>query len=107
MEQFITPDEIKNLSPDLTAEELSKIVDELNERVATLIGEEIISSLVPSDVDTLAEMQDTESEETLASWIMHRVPDYEEIIKDNKAIVLGEYAETIDGNPEDIENEEE
>lgn len=107
MEQFITPDEIKNLSPDLTAEELSKIVNDLNERVASLIGEEIISSLVPSDVDTLAEMQDTESEETLASWIMHRVPDYEEIIKDNKAIVLGEYAETIDGNPEDIENEEE
>lgn len=107
MEQFITPDEIKNLSPDLTAEELSKIVDELNERVATLIGEEIISSLVPSDVDTLAEMQDTESEETLASWIMHRVPDYEEIIKDNKAIALGEYAETIDGNPEAEENEEE
>lgn len=106
MEQFITIDEIRNLSPELSDDDLQKTVDELNDRLAMLIGEEIISSLVPSDVDTLAEMQDTESEETIASWIMHRVPDYEEIIADNKAIILGEYVEAIDGDPETEENEQ-
>lgn len=96
MSGYITINHIKNITPDKSDAELEEIAEQLNDKVAGLVGEEIITSLTPDDVDTLAEMQDTTSEENLVAWISERVPDHEEIIEDNTAIVLGEYAESVE-----------
>ncbi len=94
MENYITIDELRNSGIEGTDRELQELADKLNEKVAELVGEEIISSLTPDDVDTLADMQDKASEEEIARWIAAHVPDYQEIIDDNKAIVIGDYAES-------------
>lgn len=94
MENYITTDELRNLEVTGDDKELEKLANELNEKVAELVGEEIISSLTPDDVDVLANMQDKASEEEIAKWIAEHVPDYQEMIEDNKAIVLGDFAES-------------
>ncbi len=94
MENYITTDELRNLEVTGDDKELEKLANELNEKVAELVGEEIISSLTPDDVDILADMQDKASEEEIANWIAEHVPDYQEMIEDNKAIVLGDFAES-------------
>lgn len=96
MNNYISVDDIKNISGDLSPRELDDLIERLNDKVANLVGEEIINSLTPPDVDTLVDMQDSTPEDQLAEWIIERVPDYKEIIEDNKAIVLGEYAESIE-----------
>ncbi len=97
MDYYITAKNLTDLGVELDDEALKKIVDELNEKVDEKIGLEIITSLTPEDVDTLASMQqDKVSEEDIAKWITEHVPDYPEIIEDNTAIVLGDFAEESD-----------
>ncbi|MDB5183676.1 MAG: hypothetical protein JWO07_357 [Candidatus Saccharibacteria bacterium] len=98
---YITKDELVDIGVQLDDAAFKKLLDELNEEVASLIGEEIIESLTPDDVAKLADMQDTASEDELATWVVDRVPDYPEIIENNKAIVLGEYIESSDLDEEE------
>lgn len=96
MENYITADDLRNLGVSLDDEAMSKLLDELNEKVDNMVGHEIITSLTPEDVEILAEMQDKVSEEEIAEWIVEHVPDYEEIIEDNRNIVLGDYVDEND-----------
>jgi hypothetical protein len=106
MNGYITSEELLELGVELTGDKLQKVVDELNDKIDELVGEEIVDSLTPDDVDTLAEMQDSATEQDLANWVIEHVPDYPEIIENNKDIVLGDFVETIDNkDEEDNENE--
>lgn len=96
MQDYITPDDLRNLGVSLEDEVMDKMLVELNEKVDNLVGNEIITSLTPEDVDILADMQDTVSEEEIAEWIIEHVPDYEEIIEDNRNIVLGDFVDSND-----------
>jgi len=98
MDNYITPEELRNLGVKLEGDALQKLIDELDEKIDTLVGDEIIDSLTPEDVEKLAELQDSASDEALAEWIVEHVPDYPEIIENNKDIVLGEYVETLDND---------
>jgi hypothetical protein len=94
MQNYITKDDLLDLGVKLDNDALEKLVDELNDKVDEEVGNEIIDSLTPEDVATLAEMQDKASEKEIGEWIAEHVPDYAEIIEDNAAIVIGEFAET-------------
>ncbi|USN96364.1 MAG: hypothetical protein H6797_04795 [Candidatus Nomurabacteria bacterium] len=96
MQNHITTDDIRNLGVTLNDEELEKLVAELNDKVDGMIGNEIITSLTPEDVDTLAEMQEKATDEEIGEWISEHIPDYEEIIEDNRNIVLGDFVDTSD-----------
>lgn len=96
MKDHITADELIELGVSLEGKEMTKLVDELNEKVNSMIGHEIITSLTPEDVDTLADMQDSSSDEEIAQWISEHVPDFEEIIEDNRNIVLGDFVDEND-----------
>lgn len=96
MNDYITKANLIDLGVELDDESLQKLVDELNAKVDELVGNEIIASLTSEDVDKLADMQDTASEDEIAEWVIDHVPDYEEIMEDNKDIVLGDYVENSD-----------
>lgn len=94
-QHHFTKNDLRNLDVTLDDEALEKQVDELNSKVDDLIGNEIVTSLTPDDADILATMQkNNASDDEIGQWISERVPDYEEIIEDNRAIVLGDFAET-------------
>ena len=95
MDSYITEQEIRELNSDLDDTALQQLVDELNDKIDELVGEEIVDSLTPDDVDTLATLQDSATEQELADWVAEHVPDYPEILQNNKDIVLGEYADTL------------
>lgn len=95
MDSYITEQEIRELSNNLDDAALQQLVDELNDKIDELVGEEIVDSLTPDDVDTLATLQDTATEQELADWVAEHVPDYPEILQNNKDIVLGEYADSL------------
>jgi hypothetical protein len=96
MQNYITKDDLTSLGTRADDPELNKLLDELNEKVATMVGHEIITSLTPEDAEKLVAMQDKSSDEDIAEWIIEHVPDYPEIIDDNINIVLGEYVESSD-----------
>ncbi len=105
---FITEEELHSLGIELPADELKKLVEGLNDKIDELVGEEILDSLTPDDVDKLAALEQSASEEELADWIIARVPDYPEIMENNKDIVLGDFVEELLGeNAEDSDDEEE
>lgn len=95
MDATITPQELRELSPKLSDDDSQNLAEQLNAKVDELIGEEIVDSLTPDDVEILATMQSGASEQELASWIIEHVPDYPEIIQNNRDIVLGDYADTL------------
>jgi len=96
MQDHITANNLRDLGVSLDDAAMEKLLNELNEKVDNLVGHEIVTSLTPEDVDALATMQDTASEEEIARWISEHVPDYEEIIEDNRNIVLGDFVDTSD-----------
>lgn len=91
----ITERELLELNPDLDKAAVQELVESLNDRVDELVGEEIVASLTPDDVDTLATMQNDTNEKELADWVANHVPDYPEILQNNKDIVLGEYVDSL------------
>jgi len=103
---MITVDELRDLNPTLSDNGLQQLADELNEKIDKLVGEEVVESLTPDDVDTLADMQDTASEQELADWVAEHVPDYPEIMQNNKDIVLGDYADSINETAGENSNNE-
>lgn len=96
MQHHITKNDLTNIGVLVDGSELEKLLGDLNSKVDDLIGNEILTSLSPDDVEVLAHMSESASEEEIGQWISEHVPDYEEIIEDNRDIVLGDYAETID-----------
>ena len=96
MDNTITTEELRGLNPDMSDEALQNMADKLNEKIDELVGEEVVSSLTPDDVETLADLQDTASEQELADWITAHVPDYPEIMQNNKDIVIGDYADSLE-----------
>lgn len=101
MDNSITPEELRGLNPDMSDEARQNLADELNEKIDELVGEEVVSSLTPDDVEILAELQDTASEQELADWVATHVPDYPEIMQNNKDIVLGDYADSLEEDTHD------
>jgi len=91
----ITKDELVNLGVSLDDDAMAKQLNDLNEKVNSLIGSEIIASLTSDDAEELAAMQKNgASDDEIGQWIGEHVPDYGEIIEDNRDIVLGEFVET-------------
>lgn len=91
----ITPQELRELNHKLDDEAAKQLADDLNSKIDELVGEEVVHSLTPPDVDLLADMQGNASEQELADWVSLRIPDYPEILENNKDIVLGEYADSL------------
>lgn len=96
-QDMITIDQLRSIGIDLPDEQMQALVEHAENTVSEQIGEEVVDSL---DDDQLAEfvaLQEADAPaEQVEEWIMKHVEDYEDIIEDNVAIVLGDLAESVE-----------
>ena len=78
-------------------DQMQALIQHVEDTINSQIGEEIVESLDDDQLKELVQMQDNDAPaEEIDAWIRARVPEYDEIIEDNVAIVLGELANNSD-----------
>lgn len=96
----LTVEHLQAVGIDLSDVEMEALLVHAQERVDELISEEFFDSLSDEEVDEIIELQQKDSSaEQIDKWLAEHIPDYQQIIEDNTAIVLGELAE----NAKDIQ----
>ena len=93
MEPIITPEMLASTGIMIKDEDVVAYLDHLNEMLNERIGETIAENLTDEEIDILADLQETASEETLGDWLAKRIPDLDDLIDDEINILLGEAAE--------------
>lgn len=93
----ITKEQLNSIGIDLPDDEMAALIEHTESAINERIGEEIIDSLDDDQLKEFVGMQDRNTPaEQIEQWIIERVDDYQEIIEDNVAIVLGELAESVE-----------
>lgn len=78
-----------NIPPEQAEATLSKINDDLNER----IGVEITEALTDEQLDEMMRIQQSGDQDALANWMSANIPELSEIVSDERDILLGELAD--------------
>ena len=78
-----------NIPPEQAEATLSKINDDLNER----IGVEITEALTDEQLDEMMTVKQSGDNDALASWMSANIPELEDIVSDERDILLGELAD--------------
>jgi hypothetical protein len=92
-QQFITKTTLENAGFDLTGEDIPALLEHLNETLQERISAEITESLSDIQVETLISLQESATEEQLATWLETNVPNMDEIVQAEMDILLSEIAE--------------
>lgn len=94
---IITKAQLNSIGINLPDEEMQALIEHAEDTINERISEEVIDSLDDEQLEELATMQESDAPaDQIEAWVMERVPDYQEIVEDNTAIVLGELAESVE-----------
>lgn len=93
MEPIITPLLLASTGIDIPDEQVEPLLDYMNDILEERVGEAIVESLDDAQLEQLAELQETATDEEVQNWINTNVAELSEIIKDEIDIMLGEAAE--------------
>ena len=94
---IVTKAQLNSIGINLPEDQMQALIQHVEDTINSQIGEEIVESLDDDQLKELVQMQDNEAPaEEIDAWIRARVPEYDEIIEDNVAIVLGELADNSD-----------
>ena len=94
---IVTKAQLNSIGINLPEDQMQALIQHIEDTINSQIGEEIVESLDDAQLKELVQMQDYDaSAEEIDAWIRARVPEYDEIIEDNVAIVLGELANNSD-----------
>lgn len=96
MQDYITEDMLKTLNINLVEQDVSSLLAHLNETLEERVGAEITESLDENALKTLLDMQETASDDEIGEWMRANVPEFEQIVKDETDILLGELADSSD-----------
>lgn len=89
--------QLNSIGINLPEDQMQALIQHVEDTINSQIGEEIVESLDDDQLKELVQMQDNDAPaEEIDAWIRARVPEYDEIIEDNVAIVLGELADNSD-----------
>lgn len=92
---FITASLLANIGIHLTSSELELFNEQYEAELDKRIVDEIIDELAPDQINELIALKNAPSGE-LQAWLVKNVPDLEEIVEEEVAILLGEIAEHSD-----------
>lgn len=96
-QEIITADQLRSIGIDLPDDQMQVLIQHTEDTINNQIGEEIVDSLDDDQLKELIAMQEADTpDEQMEAWIIERVPEYQEIVEDNTAIVLGDLAENAD-----------
>lgn len=94
---IVTKAQLNSIGINLPEDQMQALIQHVEDTINSQIGEEIVESLDDDQLKELVQMQDDDAPaEEIDAWIRARVPEYDEIIEDNVAIVLGELADNSD-----------
>lgn len=94
---IVTKAQLNSIGINLPEDQMQALIQHVEDTINSQIGEEIVESLDNEQLKELVQMQDNDAPaEEIDAWIRARVPEYDEIIEDNVAIVLGELANNSD-----------
>ena len=94
---IVTKAQLNSIGINLPEDQMQALIQHVEDTINSQIGEEIVESLDDDQLKELVQMQDNNvPAEEIDAWIRERVPEYDEIIEDNVAIVLGELADNSD-----------
>ena len=94
---IVTKAQLNSIGINLPEDQMQALIQHVEDTINSQIGEEIVESLDDDQLNELVQMQDNDvPAEEIDAWIRARVPEYDEIIEDNVAIVLGELANNSD-----------
>ena len=94
---IVTKAQLNSIGINLPEDQMQALIQHVEDTINSQIGEEIVESLDNEQLKELVQMQDNDvPAEEIDAWIRARVPEYDEIIEDNVAIVLGELANNSD-----------
>ncbi len=94
---IVTKAQLNSIGINLPEDQMQALIQHVEDTINSQIGEEIVESLDDDQLKELVQMQDNDAPaEEIDAWIRARVPEYDEIIEDNVAIVLGELADNSD-----------
>lgn len=93
MEPIITPELLATTGIAIPEEQVSPLLDHLNELLDERVGTAIVESLSDEQIDELASLQETASEDDIQTWMESHVQDMPAIVQDEIDILLGETAE--------------
>lgn len=94
---IVTKAQLNSIGINLPEDQMQALIQHVEDTINSQIGEEIVESLDDDQLKELVQMQDNDAPaEEIDAWIRARVPEYDEIVEDNVAIVLGELADNSD-----------
>ena len=94
---IVTKAQLNSIGINLPEDQMQALIQHVEDTINSQIGEEIVESLDDDQLKELVQMQDNDAPaEEIDAWIRARVPEYDKIIEDNVAIVLGELADNSD-----------
>lgn len=94
--QIITKETLDELGINLDGKDVEALLAHLNSTLDERVGAEITESLDDDKLRELLDLQQNASEETVSKWLQDNVPELDEIVEDEKDILLGEIAENAD-----------
>jgi len=94
MDDLITPEMLAETGIIVAENELEEYLTLMNDQLTDRVGQAILEVLTDEQIDELAEVQETDDDEALNTWLEKNVSDLEDIIQDEIDILLGEAAES-------------
>lgn len=93
---YIDQDVLDDYGITVSDADKQSLIEHLNETVQERIGDEIAAVLSEDKLATLVNLQNTGTEDQVAAWLTENVPELNEIIEDEIAIIMGELADSRD-----------
>jgi len=93
MEPVITPVLLASTGIDVPDDQVAPLLDYMNEVLEERIGEAIVDALAIEQLETLASLQETASDEEVHDWLEANVTNLDNVIQEQVDTLLGEAAE--------------
>jgi hypothetical protein len=92
-DQLISPTLLAAAGINISDDEIVAFVEQVNDELDERVGQEVTESLDDEHLAALVELQEKGTDEELAIWLEANVSELQQIIEDERDILLGEIAE--------------
>ena len=89
----ITLEDLRSIGINLPPEQVESTLSDLNNTLNERIGIEITESLTDDKLDEMMTIKQSGDNDALVSWMSANIPELEDIVSDERDILLGELAD--------------
>ena len=89
----ITLEDLQSIGINPQTEQVETTLSDLNNTLNKRIGVEITEALTDEQLDEMMTVKQSGDNDALASWMSANIPELEDIVSDERDILLGELAD--------------